>query len=111
MRLLAIGAVTAYNVNELPASIINKPGVFQPETVSFSAPDPLNVNFRFKTSYFGFSLAVREIDGEANVLIGAPSHQDTGALYNCNVYGKCQDFDAGKNHADGLVLNQNFWKT
>ena len=44
---------------------------------------------------------MREIDGEANVLIGAPSHQDTGALYNCNVYGKCQDFDAGKNYVFG----------
>lgn len=32
---MLISIVSTYNVNQLPASIINKPGVFQPEMVNY----------------------------------------------------------------------------
>ena len=95
--VMLISSVSTYNVNQLPASIINKPGVFQPEMVNlYSNGSSSLISGSIQTSYFGFSLAARDINGETSILIGAPAYKDFGALYKCNEYGQCDDYYPGE---------------
>jgi len=97
-----------YNIQEMPVSIINKPdvvfGADKVTKLSLLAINPLRLTkYNIQGSLFGYSLAAHNdykeltgFDEKENILIGAPMFSETGALFNCDVYGKCKPFYSGK---------------
>ena len=57
----------------------------------------MDLNFIYKVTHFGYSIAPRETRDRNNILIGAPFDGDTGSVYNCDEYGDCENIMSGLN--------------
>ena len=95
----------------MPVSIINKPDVVFANDKVTSRSTKGTLRISIKGSLFGYSLATQDemknsnfFDEKENILIGAPKYSSTGALFKCDVYGKCNPF-----YSDGRFQNNSMY--